>query len=172
MLTAAATEYMQGRVLWCRAGDLVPWSWDIWSTHNSQHLIDPYSFTHLLHGVVEFWLIGLIFRRVPVIWRLVIALVIEGSWEVLENTSFVINRYREETISLDYFGDSILNSMSDIFCCGLGFVIAYKIRFWWSAALFLFVEALLVVTIHDSLIINVIMLIYPVDALRDWQIGR
>src|SRR5678810_1033605 len=87
LTTAAVTEYLQGRVVWCRAGDVVPWSWDIWSTHNSQHLIDPYSFTHILHGVVEFWVLSLLFRRVPVIWRLVMAIAIEGSWEIIENTS-------------------------------------------------------------------------------------
>ena len=171
MAAAAVTEYLQGRVVWCRAGDLTPWSWDIWSTHNSQHLIDPYSFTHILHGVVEFWLLSLLFKRVPVIWRLVMAVAIEGSWEIVENTSYVINRYREATISLDYFGDSIINSMSDITCCGLGFLIGCKLRFWWSLALFVFTEAVLVLTIHDSLLINVIMLIYPLDAIRRWQMG-
>jgi len=171
LTTAAVTEYLQGRVVWCRAGDVVPWSWDIWSTHNSQHLIDPYSFTHILHGVVEFWVLSLLFRRVPVIWRLVIAVAIEGSWEIIENTSYVINRYREATISLDYFGDSIINSLSDITCCGLGFLIGYKLRFWWSLALFVFTEAALIFTIHDSLLINVIMLIYPLDAIRQWQMG-
>jgi hypothetical protein len=171
LTTAAVTEYLQGRVVWCRAGDVVPWSWDIWSTHNSQHLIDPYSFTHILHGVVEFWVLSLLFRRVPVIWRLVMAVAIEGSWEIIENTSYVINRYREATISLDYFGDSIINSLSDITCCGIGFLIGYKLRFWWSLALFVFTEALLITTIHDSLLINVIMLIYPLDAIRQWQMG-
>ena len=171
MAAAATAEYLNGRVVWCKVGDLVPWSWDIWSAHNSQHFIDPYSFTHLLHGIVEFWLIGLLFRKVPVVWRMLIAVAIEGSWEIAENSSFVINRYREATISLDYFGDSIINSMSDICCCGLGFLIAYKIRFWWSLALFVFVEAVLIVTIHDSLIINVIMLLYPLEPLRRWQMG-
>jgi len=103
--------------------------------------------------------------------RMLIAVAIEGSWEIAENSSFVINRYREATISLDYFGDSIINSMSDICCCGLGFLIAYKIRFWWSLALFVFVETVLIVTIHDSLIINVIMLLFPNDAIKNWQMG-
>lgn len=171
MATAATVEYFQGRVIWCKAADLVPWSWDIWSTHNSQHLIDPYSFTHVLHGIVEFWLIGLLFRKIPIVWRMLIAIAIEGSWEIAENSSFVINRYREATISLDYFGDSIVNSVSDICCCGLGFLIANKLRFWWSLALFLFVEALLIVTIRDSLIINVIMLLFPSEAIKHWQMG-
>ena len=160
---------LQGRVWWCQAGDYVPWAWNIWSTHNSQHVIDPYSFTHILHGVLEFWLIGLIFRRVPLAWRFVIAILIESSWEVAENTNYVINRYREATISLDYFGDSIINSIADIVCCGLGFGIAYKLRFAWSFALFAATEAILLLTIRDSLVINVIMLIYPLDAIRQWQ---
>lgn len=171
MAAAALSEYLQGRVIWCRAGDLVPWSWDIWSTHNSQHLIDPYSFTHILHGILEFWLIGLLFRKVPLAWRMLMAVTIEGSWEIAENTSYVINRYREATISLDYFGDSIVNSMSDICCCALGFVIAYKLRFWWSFALFVATEALLIMTIHDSLLINIIMLIYPLEWIKKWQFG-
>src|SRR5215213_4018367 len=91
---------LQGRVWWCEAGDLSPWSWQVLSRHNSQHLFDPCSFTHILHGVLEFWLIGLVFRRVPLAWRFVIAIFVDGSWEVVENTNYVINRYREATISL------------------------------------------------------------------------
>src|SRR5947207_9209831 len=101
--------WSEGRVGWCRTGDLVPWSWDIWSIDNSQHLIDPYSFTHILHGILEFWLIGLLFPRLPLVWRLVMAITIESMWEMVENSSFVIERYRAATISLDYFGDSIIN---------------------------------------------------------------
>ena len=171
MASAATFEALQGHVWWCKAGDMVPWSWNIWTTHNSQHLVDPYSFTHILHGVLEFWLIGLIFRRVPVVWRLLMAVAIEGSWEIAENSSYVINRYREVTISLDYFGDSIINSMSDIVCCATGFVIAYKLKFWRSLALFILTETALVFWIHDSLILNLIMLIHPVEAIRQWQMS-
>jgi len=169
VIVAMATLRFEGRVWWCQAGDYTPWAWDIWSTHNSQHLIDPSSFTHILHGVLEFWLLGLVFRKVPVVWRLLIAVMIEGSWEIAENSSYVINRYRETTISLDYFGDSIINSMSDIMCCATGFVIAYKLRFWRSLALFLATEAVLIWWIHDSLLINIVMLIYPVEAIKAWQ---
>lgn len=171
VIAATISLNFQGRVWWCQAGDYMPWSWDIWSTHNSQHLIDPYSFTHILHGVLEFWLIGLVFRKMPLAWRFTIAIFIESSWEVAENTNYIINRYREATISLDYFGDSIINSLADIFCCGLGFVIAYKLRFWRSLMLFLATEAILIFWIRDSLIINIIMLIYPIDAIKQWQIG-
>jgi hypothetical protein len=162
---------LQDRVWWCEAGDLSPWSWQVLSRHNSQHLIDPYSFTHVLHGILEFWLIGLVFRRLPVAWRFVIAIFIESSWEVVENTNYVINRYRETTISLNYFGDSIANSLSDIVCCGLGFLIAYKIGRWWSLAVFTIMEIVLLVWIHDSLLLNILMLIWPVAGVKHWQTG-
>ncbi|HRI03327.1 MAG TPA: DUF2585 family protein [Pyrinomonadaceae bacterium] len=161
----------QGRVWWCQAGDYSPWAWDIWTTHNSQHIIDPYAFTHVLHGVLEFWLIGLVFRRMPLSWRLFIAVLIESTWEVAENSSYIIERYRTVTLSLDYFGDSIINSLADIFCCATGFTIAYKLKFWKSLALFLATEAILIVWIRDSLLINIIMLIYPIEALKVWQMG-
>ena len=168
---AVVVENFEGRVWWCQAGDYLPWSWDIWSRHNSQHLVDQYSFTHILHGILEFWLIGLVFRRVPLAWRLLIAVMIESTWEIVENSSYVIERYRTATISLDYFGDSIINSLSDITACATGFVIAYKLRFWRSLALFVVTEIVLIFWIHDSLLINIIMLIYPVEAIKHWQIG-
>lgn len=160
---------IQGRVIWCEAGDYWPWSWQVMSRHNSQHVIDAYSFTHILHGILEFWLIGLVFSRVPLAWRFVIAIFIESTWEVAENTSYIINRYREATLSLDYFGDSIVNSLADIVCCGIGFVIAKKIGYWSSLALFIVTETILIFTIRDSLILNIIMLIYPLDAIKNWQ---
>ncbi len=172
IVSAAITMlYFQGRVWWCQAGDTVPWSWNIWSTHNSQHVVDPYSFTHVLHGVLEFWLIGLVFRRMPLAWRLALAIFIESFWEVAENSAAVIERYRSATISLDYFGDSIINSIADILCCSTGFVIAYNLRFWKSLIMFLTTEAILIFWIRDSLLINILMLLYPIEAIKHWQIG-
>jgi hypothetical protein len=171
VIAATVALNFQGRVWWCQAGDYSPWAWDVWSTHNSQHVIDPYSYTHILHGILEFWLIGLIFRRMPLAWRMSIAILIESTWEVVENTNYVINRYREATISLDYFGDSIINSLADIVCCGTGLVIAYKLRFWKSLTLFLATEIILIFWIRDSLLLNIIMLIYPIEAIKHWQIG-
>lgn len=171
VITATVFLNLQGRVWWCAVGDYAPWSWNIWTQHNSQHVIDPYSFTHVLHGVLEFWLIGLVFGRFSLAWRFALAILIESSWEVAENSSYIINRYREETISLDYFGDSIINSLADITCCGLGFVIAYRLRFWRSLILFIATEIVLIFWIRDSLIINIIMLIYPIEAIKRWQIG-
>ena len=161
----------QGRVWWCQVGDYPPWAWNIWSSHNSQHVIDPYSFTHILHGVLEFWLIGLVFGRVPLAWRLVIAVFIESTWEAVENSAYMIERYRAVTISLDYFGDSIINSIADIFCCATGFVIAYNLKFWKSLALFVATEAVLLLTVRDSLILNLIMLFYPIEAIKVWQMA-
>jgi len=168
-LSAIIALDLMGRVWWCQVGDYVPWSWIVMSRHNSQHLIDPYSFTHILHGILEFWLIGLVFRKVPVAWRFVIAIFIESSWEVVENTNYVINRYREATISLDYFGDSIANSFFDIVFCGLGFLIAYKIGRWWSLAVFVSMEIVLLFWIRDSLLLNILMLIWPIDGVKQWQ---
>lgn len=159
----------QGRVIWCQAGDYMPWAWNIWSSHNSQHILDPYTFTHILHGVLEFWLIGLVFWKMPMAWRLVLAVFIESTWEVAENSSYIINRYREETISLDYFGDSIINSIADIVACASGFVFARYLRFWRSLLFFLATEAILILTIKDSLIINIVMLLFPIQAIKDWQ---
>jgi hypothetical protein len=106
-----------------------------------------------------------------IVWRLFVAVFVESSWEIAENSSYVIERYREETISLSYFGDSIINSISDIACCATGFAIAFKLKFWKSLAFFLATEAILIAWIHDSLLINIIMLIYPIEAIKKWQMG-
>lgn len=171
VLASVIALNLLGRVWWCEAGDASPWSWIVNSRHNSQHIIDPYSFTHILHGILEFWLIGLVFWKLPMAWRFVLAIFIESSWEVIENTNYVINRYREATISLDYYGDSIANSFADIVCCGFGFWLAYKIRLLWSALIFLTTEAILLLWIRDSLLLNLLMLIWPVDAVKQWQMG-
>lgn len=171
VIAATIMLAIQGRVWWCQVGDYSPWSWNIWTTHNSQHILDPYAFTHILHGILEFWLIGLVFRRIPVAWRMVLALTIESIWEVAENSPFIIERYRTVTLSLDYFGDSIINSLADIVCCATGFAIAYKIRFWRSLALFVATEAILILWIRDSLIINIIMLISPNENIKIWQMA-
>lgn len=170
---AVATVFLlfQGRVWWCQAGDLTPWSWDIWTTHNSQHIVDPYAFTHVLHGVLEFWLLGLVFGRIPVAWRFVMAIAIEAIWEVAENSSFIIERYRTVTLSLDYFGDSIINSLADIVCCATGFGLAKRLGFLRSLILFVATEVMLIFWIRDSLVINIIMLIYPIEALKVWQMA-
>ncbi len=172
LVFAVITLKYEGRVWWCQVGDPSPWSSDIWTSHNSQHLLDPYSFTHILHGVLEFWLISLIFSRVPLAWRLFMSFTIACVWEMAENSTVIIERYRAETISLSYFGDSVINSIADIWCCCAGFLLARKLRFWRSLAFFLTTEAVLIVWIRDSLVINIIMLVWPIEAIKHWQIGH
>lgn len=159
----------QGRIWWCKSGDYSIWSSDAWGKHNSQHLLDPYSFTHVLHGVLYFWLACLIFRRMPFAWKFFLAIFFECAWEILENTNRIIEHYRTATLALDYYGDSIFNSAGDILCCGFGFRLAYKLKFWRSLALFLLVEIVLLITIRDSLLVNIVMLIHPIEAVKTWQ---
>lgn len=168
----AATAYQlrsQGRLWWCSCDYLLLWSGDAWSSDNSQHLFDPYTFTHVLHGFVLCGLLALVVPRLPALWRLAIAISIEALWEVVENSEFVIRRYREETAALGYNGDTIVNSLGDVLACGLGFVLARRLGLCRTLALFVVTEVVLALWIRDNLSINVLMLIYPSDAIKDWQ---
>jgi Protein of unknown function (DUF2585) len=169
--TTAIILQTQGRIWWCANDSFTPWSSDIWTRHNSQHLFDPYTFTHILHGVLYFWLITLIFKKMPLVWQFALAIFIACGWEILENSKYVIERYRAETISLDYTGDSIANALSDIFSCGVGFCITYRLKFWQSLTFFLVTEIILLFWIRDSLIVNIVMLLFPLKAIKQWQIG-
>ncbi len=171
VLVTALCLYSMGRGLWCPGGELSPWSWDVWSMHNSQHLVDPYSFTHMLHGVLVCALLGLVFRSRWPAARLLIAILFEALWEVFENTNFVIDSYRESTIALNYYGDSVLNSVADIGAFALGYTAAMGLSAWVSAVAFLGVEAVLLLPIRDSLSLNIVMLLHPIDAIKTWQMG-
>ena len=159
----------QGRLWWCSCDYLLLWSGDPWSSDNSQHLLDPYSFTHLLHGFVLCGLLALIVPRMSAVWQLWLAVTIEALWEVVENSEFVIRRYREETAALGYHGDTVVNSLSDILVCGLGFVLARHLGFRRTFALFVLTEVALAILIRDNLSLNILMLIYPIDAVKEWQ---
>ena len=159
----------QNRIWWCKIGDFAPVTFDAWSTHTSQHLFDPYSFTHILHGVMFYWLIHLFFRRVKFVWQFIIAITIEVVWEVAENTNAVIEHYRQNTASLDYFGDSIFNSLGDVIACAAGFYIAHRLGWKRSLFFFLATEIVLLFWIRDSLLLNILMLIYPLDSIKSWQ---
>jgi hypothetical protein len=165
--TALILQY-QGRNWFAANGELYFWIGDAWSDQNSQHWTDPYSFSHVLHGVLFFGLLYFLSDKLSWMWRFNIAVLLEAAWEVVENSSFIINRYRDAG-ALGYTGDSIINSMADLFYCGLGFVIAYYLGLKKSILLFILVEIGLLLTIRDSLIINVIMLIHPVEAIKTWQ---
>ncbi|HVE55392.1 MAG TPA: DUF2585 family protein [Pyrinomonadaceae bacterium] len=164
--------YTQGRIWWCKLGDYAIYVNEAWnSSHTSQHFLDPYTFTHVLHGVLFFWLASLIFSKFSGAWQFFIAIDAEAAWEVLENTNYIIEKYRENTASLDYFGDSILNSVGDLIACALGFWIAFKLGWWKSLIFFLLVEIVLLLWIRDGLLLNILMLIYPLDSVKNWQMN-
>ena len=161
----------QGRLWWCSCNYLLVWFGDPWSSDNSQHLLDPYSFTHVLHGFLLCGLLALVAPRLSTVWQLWLAVTIEAAWEILENSEFVIRRYREQTASLGYFGDTIVNSLGDILVCGLGFMLAHRLGFRRAFALFVLTEVTLALWIRDNLTLNVLMLIYPIEAVKEWQAG-
>jgi hypothetical protein len=172
VLLAALLLRVQGRLWICRCGYVLLWSGDIKSSDNSQHIFDPYSYTHILHGFIFAGLLAWALPRLTWQWRLALAVVIEAAWEVAENTDAVIQRYREATLALGYYGDTILNSLSDIAMCILGVMIARALGFRRTAALFIITEIVLIVWIRDSLLLNILMLLFPIEAIKQWQIGR
>lgn len=171
LLVAIFQLRYQGRLWYCSCGQIKIWAGNVWSADNSQHLLDPYTFTHLLHGVVFFWALAWLALRLPLMWRFWLAIAVESLWEVVENSQAIIDRYREATAALGYEGDTIINSVGDILICAFGFWLAYRLGFRRSLLLFVVTELILLFWIRDSLTLNVIMLIYPIEAIRLWQIG-
>ena len=156
----------------CACGVFRVWVGDTCSSQNSQQLFDPYSLTHILHGFLLFWLVSLLFKNLSSTWQLSLAAILEGVWEVLENTSYVINRYREQTAALGYTGDTVVNSIGDLLCAIAGVLIARKLGWFRSLIVFLLFEIVLLIWIRDSLLLQILMLIYPVNALKVWQMCR
>ena len=147
------------------------WEGDIWSRFQSQRLLDPYLFSHLTHGFGFYLLLWLVARRLPMRYRFLCAVALEAAWEILENSPLVIDRYRAVTIALGYEGDSVLNSMSDILMASLGFLLAWRLPKPASIALVLAMEIGILFWIRDNLTLNIVMLVHPVDAIREWQAG-
>jgi len=160
----------EGRMFLCDCGYFAVWTSDACSSQTSQQLFDPYSFTHVLHGFLLFWLMALLFRRLSSSWQVLLAVLLEGAWEVFENTPFVIHKYRTETAALGYQGDTIVNSLGDLTCALVGFLLARKLGVRWSLIFFLLMEVVLTLWIHDSLLLQILMLIRPVQAIKLWQV--
>jgi hypothetical protein len=178
MVAMVAMMRYQGRVWFSTTGAIKLWHSDVWSSECSQQWTDPYSITHMSHGLIFaglFWWLAKLGGRFGITWlgrthwQLAGAVTIAAGWEVLENSSFVIERYRTATMSFEYLGDSIFNAVGDVFSCAVGFFVARRIGLAWTIALLVATELLLLLLIRDNLTLNVIMLIKPIDAIKQWQ---
>ncbi|WP_374408169.1 DUF2585 family protein [Pelagerythrobacter sp.] len=174
-LASAAILYAMDRPPICECGTVKLWHGVVQSSENSQHLTDWYSPSHFTHGLIMVFLAWLLwdkwrlFGGAPARWALPIAVVVEAAWEIVENTPMVIDRYREVTISWGYAGDSMVNSLADIGWMIVGFLVAARIPWWASVGIALFFEAFTAWAIRDNLTLNVLMLFWPLEAVRQWQ---
>jgi hypothetical protein len=168
-LAFAALLLVQGRPAWCKYG-LGLWT-GAWDHCTSQHLFDPYTLSHVLHGIIFYWLLRPLARRISLPQRNLVALAMEIGWELLENSAWVIERYRQQTAALDYFGDSVLNAVGDVVASVVGFYFASRFSWKASVTLFFVFELTMLWAARDNLTLNVLMLFFPIEAIKHWQLN-
>ncbi|OHB75313.1 MAG: hypothetical protein A2Z34_00020 [Planctomycetes bacterium RBG_16_59_8] len=171
VVVTGAVELWMGRTFLGPDGRFGIWEGDIWCSEMSQRFLDPYSCSHLIHGMLFYGLLWLAARRLPVSRRLIGALLLEAGWEILENSPIVIDRYRTATIAVGYVGDSVLNSMSDLLMVVIGFSFALRARVWAIVATIVAMELTTLFWVRDNLTLNIIMLLHPIDAIKAWQLA-
>ncbi|MFB2551332.1 DUF2585 domain-containing protein [Ensifer soli] len=169
LLLQILVERLMGRVWICECGTVKLWEGAVRSSGNSQHLSDWYTPSHIIHGFLLYGLGHLLMPRQPLAAKLLLATVVETAWEILENTPRVIDRYRAATVSLDYYGDSILNSTMDTLFMAAGVLFAARMPVAVTITLAVFFELLTGWIIRDNLTLNVLMLVWPLDAVKAWQ---
>lgn len=170
LIVVAAVEIWMVREPMCTCGYISLWHGAV-DSQNSQQISDWYSFTHVEHGILFYALLALVAPRLPVGARLLISVFIEGAWELAENSPFIIDRYRAATLSLNYYGDSVVNSVADVGAMMVGFYLTRRLPVWASVGFIVVVELALAWVIRDNLALNILMLIHPVDAIKAWQLG-
>ena len=171
VVAAGLVLVAMGRSPICPCGTVKLWHGIPSGPESSQHLTDWYSPSHVLHGLVFYLALRYLAPRLSLGWRLAAATAVEVAWEIVENTDWIIQRYRDATISLDYQGDSVINSLVDIAMMFVGFLIAARAPVWVSVALFVAAEVIVAYFIRDGLILNIVMLLWPLEAIRAWQAG-
>lgn len=164
-------ELAMGRLAICKCGYVKLWHGVVASSENSQHIADWYTFSHVLHGLIFYFIIRMLFPRLTFAYGLLLAFFVEGAWEIVENSEFIIKRYRTATAAFDYFGDTLINSFADSIAMAVGFIMARTLPVWVSVLFFVGVEVLLALGIRDNLTLNVIMLLHPIEAIKQWQMG-
>ena len=163
--------FVMGQPAICECNSVKLWHGAVVSSENSQHISDWYTPSHIIHGFFFYMILRYLLPKWPVRSRILVAVLLEGAWEIVENTDAIINHYREATISADYYGDSILNSVSDLFAAMIGFLLAWRLPVKVTVFLALLMEAFVGYTIRDNLLLNILMLVYPSEGVKNWQAG-